>query len=96
QKSVALLDTLYDVVSRCPDMVIEVGGHTDSDGSEAINQRLSEARAGSVVTYLGNRGIPLDRMQARGYGEAFPVVANDTFANKSRNRRIEFKVVGQQ
>ncbi len=94
-KSTALLDTLYDVVSRCPEMVIEVGGHTDSDGSEAVNQRLSEARATSVATYLSNRGIPAERMQSRGYGEAEPVVPNTSLENKSRNRRIEFKVVGQ-
>ncbi|WP_284154779.1 OmpA family protein [Algicella marina] len=93
--SVALLDTLYDVVSRCPQMMIEVGGHTDSDGSSALNQRLSEARARSVANYLTGKGIQAERLEVRGYGEGSPVVANDTPENKARNRRIEFKVVGQ-
>ena len=92
-KSKPLLDNLYDIISRCPDLLIEVGGHTDSDGSAAGNAALSERRAGSVSSYLQDKGIPAHRMHVVGYGEDRPIVANDTRANKSRNRRIEFKVL---
>jgi outer membrane protein OmpA-like peptidoglycan-associated protein len=89
----ALLDNIYDIVSRCPGMVIEIGGHTDSDGSDAANAALSERRAKAVDDYLRAKGIPGERMVTKGYGESEPFVANDTPANKARNRRIEFKVV---
>jgi outer membrane protein OmpA-like peptidoglycan-associated protein len=89
----ALLDNIYDIVSRCPGMVIEIGGHTDSDGSEAAITALSERRAQAVDDYLRAKGIPGERMVTKGYGESEPFVANDSPANKARNRRIEFKVV---
>jgi outer membrane protein OmpA-like peptidoglycan-associated protein len=73
--------------------VIEVGGHTDSDGSNASNQRLSERRAGSVTNYLVSRDISPDRVVSVGYGESRPAFPNDSRENKSRNRRIEFAVV---
>ncbi len=89
----AILDNLFDIVSRCPDMTLEIGGHTDTDGSDATNLALSEKRAASVIAYLVTKGIPAARLQPRGYGEATPLVANDTAANMARNRRIEFKVL---
>ena len=90
----ALLDNLYDIVRRCPGMIIEVGGHTDSDGPSEINLNLSRSRAQAVADYLEDKGVESDRMFTRGYGEETPVVPNTTADNKRRNRRIEFKVVG--
>lgn len=90
----ALLDTLLDVIQRCPDMRIEVGGHTDSEGSDAANLRLSERRANAVAAYLVERNVPADRLVVRGYGEAQPFVPNDSAENMRRNRRIEFLVIG--
>jgi len=92
-ESFALLDNIYDIVNRCPDLMIEVAGHTDSDGSDATNQLLSERRAAAVSDYLASKGIPPERVHAVGYGESRPVVANDTAAQKARNRRIEFTVL---
>ncbi|MEO8241458.1 MAG: OmpA family protein [bacterium] len=89
----AILDNLYDIISRCPGMALEIGGHTDSDGSDATNQALSEKRAAAVIAYLVAKGIPSDRLTAHGYGETRPLVANDTAENRARNRRIEFKVL---
>ncbi len=89
----ALLSNLLDVVQRCPEMKIEVAGHTDTDGSTAANQRLSEARAQAVKAYLTQRGIESTRMRAVGYGEARPVRPNTSAENKRRNRRIEFSVL---
>ena len=92
-KSKPLLDNLYDIVNRCPDLNIEISGHTDSDGSSASNQRLSERRAGSVSAYLHDKGIPKSRMKVVGYGETRPLVPNTSRANKARNRRIEFSAI---
>ena len=66
---------------------------TDSDGSEGFNQRLSEARAKSVVAYLVNAGVSADRLNAVGYGETNPVVVNNSKENKAQNRRIEFSLI---
>lgn len=93
--STPILDQLYDIVSRCPGMVVEVGGHTDNVGSDVANQRLSERRAASVVGYLENKGIASDTLVAKGYGEAEPAFDNDTADGRRRNRRIEFRVLTQ-
>lgn len=90
QDSIPLLTNLHDIVSRCPDLKIEIGGHTDSDGSDAANQTLSQRRAQAVNTYLVDQGIAPERLVTVGYGESRPVVSNDTADGKRRNRRIEF------
>lgn len=92
--SFPLLDSVIAIVQRCPDLAIEVAGHTDSNGPDDLNQTLSEARAHSVTDYLASHGVPPTRLQAKGYGEARPVAPNDTPWNRSRNRRIEFLVAG--
>lgn len=92
-KSLPFLASLADIVTRCPGMTIEVAGHTDSDGSESANQRLSERRAASVAAYLVKGGIDAHRILSVGYGETLPLAPNDTAKGKARNRRIEFVVV---
>lgn len=92
--SAPLLNSLADIIARCPDLSIEVGGHTDSDGSNAQNERLSRARATSVVNYLLAKGLNPDMLESKGYGEGSPIASNDTREGKSKNRRIEFKVLG--
>ena len=92
-KSTPLLDNVFDIVSRCPDMEIEIAGHTDSDGSAAWNMTLSEKRAASVAGYLTQKGIPPARIRTVGYGETQPLVPNTSPENKARNRRIEFATV---
>jgi OOP family OmpA-OmpF porin len=92
-KSVPLLDSLANIVLRCPSMVIEVGGHTDSIGGDAQNMRLSESRAASIVTYLQSKGLGNDTMVNKGYGETTPIASNDTQEGRLKNRRIVFKVI---
>lgn len=92
-KSKPLLDNLYDIVDRCPDLLIEIGGHTDSDGNSQFNRTLSERRARSVSDYLATKGISQARMKIVGYGEEQPLVPNSNRANKAKNRRIEFSVL---
>lgn len=92
-ESFAELDRLVNIMNQNPTLVIEIGGHTDSDGSDAYNQKLSQARAQSVVDYLTDAGFDENRFQAKGYGESDPVAPNDTPANKQLNRRTEVKVL---
>lgn len=89
-RSAPLLDSITDIISRCNNLVVQVIGHTDSDGSEQVNQILSEARASSVKAYFETAGVEQNRLIAVGNGEASPAFPNDTPENKSRNRRIEF------
>ena len=70
--------------------VVEIAGHTDSDGDDAFNQQLSQDRADAVMAYLTDQGVPAENMTAVGYGEDQPVAENDTPENKAKNRRIEF------
>lgn len=93
-RSAPVLNTVLQIVNRCPGLSIEVGGHTASDGAEAANQTLSESRARAVRSDLVDAGADPERIEAVGYGETMPEVPNDTPANKQRNRRIEFTVVG--
>ena len=93
--SAPLLDSVADIIARCPGLKIEVSGHTDADGSPAANQVLSQQRAKAVVRYLVQKGLAADRFTAIGYGEDKPIFANDTSEHKSRNRRIEFALVQQ-
>ncbi len=72
---------------------IEIGGHTDSEGSIAYNQKLSEGRARSVVEYLRSKGIQPERMQARGYGELKPIDTNISEEGRAVNRRVEFTLL---
>lgn len=91
--SLPLLQTLLDVVRRCPEMRVQVAGHTDADGPDAANQSLSEARARAVADWLTANGIEAARVKAVGFGETRPAFPNDTAAHKERNRRIEFSVI---
>ena len=92
-KSEPLLNSLADIIARCPGMVIEVGGHTDSVGSDADNLRLSDRRARSVRRYLLSQNLDPAALLSKGYGEAMPIASNDTEAGRIKNRRIEFQVI---
>ena len=72
---------------------VDVLGHTDSTGSDALNQTLSVNRAQAVANYLKSRGVVSARLGVRGYGESAPIATNDTDEGRSQNRRVEIKVV---
>lgn len=92
-ESITELNHLLDIMRDNPSLVVEISGHTDSDGSLEYNDLLSQRRAQSVVDYLLEHGISTDRMQAKGFGERQPIAPNDSDANKQLNRRTEFRVV---
>ncbi len=81
------------MMKRCSTLKIEVAGHTDSTGSEALNERLSKARAEAIRAMLVRQGVEAARIRTAGYGAAKPVADNVTPAGKAQNRRIEFVVV---
>jgi outer membrane protein OmpA-like peptidoglycan-associated protein len=78
-----------------PDLHIEVEGHTDSVGSDAYNQKLSERRAESVKSYLLQQKIPGSELDSVGFGESRPVASNSTAAGRQQNRRVELVVSGE-
>lgn len=71
---------------------IIIQGHTDSSGSDSINQPLSERRADRVREFLASQGVPASRMTAVGYGSSRPAVPNDTEANRALNRRVQLEI----
>jgi outer membrane protein OmpA-like peptidoglycan-associated protein len=73
--------------------IVEVTGHTDSIGSDAVNQRLSEQRASSVGNYLIGQGLMRERFEIVGMGKRYPIASNDTESGRALNRRVEIRVV---
>ena len=77
-----------------PGLNVEVGGYTDNVGGDAMNQTLSENRAGSVRDYLVQEGVATNSVSARGFGNTLPVASNDNSAGRQQNRRVELLVSG--
>lgn len=88
-----VLDSVALVLKEFDKTMVEVAGHTDSDGSDAYNQQLSERRASSVVAYLVSRQIRGDRFLTVGAGESRPIASNATPEGKAQNRRVEITIV---
>ncbi len=78
-----------------PGLNIEVGGYTDNVGGDAMNQTLSENRAGSVRDYLVQQGVPTNSVSSRGFGNSLPVASNANSAGRQQNRRVELLVSGE-
>lgn len=87
------LDQVAGTMAEYNQTVVEVSGHTDSVGSDAYNQRLSEQRAESVTNYLVGKGLMRQRFEVVGMGERYPIASNDTDAGRAQNRRVEIRVV---
>ncbi|HEY5973546.1 MAG TPA: OmpA family protein [Geobacteraceae bacterium] len=77
---------------KSSETTIIIQGHTDTSGSDAINQPLSERRATHVLDFLAAKGVPTSRMTAIGYGSTVPAVPNDTEANRALNRRVQLEI----
>jgi outer membrane protein OmpA-like peptidoglycan-associated protein len=86
------LDKVAGLIQKYDRTVVHVIGHTDSIGSDAYNQRLSEQRAERVVQYFSSRGIPWQRLSTEGRGEREPRASNDTEAGRQLNRRVEILI----
>jgi OOP family OmpA-OmpF porin len=88
-----ILDGVADALLAVPGIKVEIDGHTDGKGGAAYNQKLSQARAGSVVRYLEARGIARGRMSSKGFGKTQPIADNNTDEGREQNRRVELKIV---
>jgi len=97
-ESFAILDEIGGILIQWPDLRVEIGGHTDSRGSDAMNQTLSEKRANSVRDYLLSKFPQLNPAQytAVGYGENKPIADNKTETGLAKNRRVEFSVLNTE
>ena len=84
---------LADVLQQMPERNVLIEGHTDSAGSDAYNDELSQRRADAVEDLLIIQGIEPTRVVTRGYGERFPVATNDTAAGRQQNRRVEIVIL---
>lgn len=95
EESYANLDVVADFLMKHGNVKIEVGGHTDNQGSDKLNKQLSKNRAESVVNYLASQGISKERLTYEGYGFDKPIADNKTEEGRALNRRVEFTIVGK-
>ena len=93
EESQQTLDEVAEILKENPDMHIEIGGHTSSEGSDAYNQDLSERRAEEVARQLEARGVDPNQLDTEGYGESTPIADNSTEDGREANRRVEFNKI---
>jgi outer membrane protein OmpA-like peptidoglycan-associated protein len=94
-RSFKLLSDVAQVLKDFPTMHVSIEGHTDSQGGDSYNQRLSEQRANSVREHLVENGVSADRLQSIGFGESKPIASNRTARGREANRRVEFRIVSE-
>jgi OOP family OmpA-OmpF porin len=91
-----LLDEIVQVIQDNPHILkISIEGHTDDQGADKYNQKLSEQRAQSVLAYLTGHGVDAGKLTAKGFGEGKPIASNETEEGKEQNRRVEFIITEQ-
>lgn len=88
------IDAIAEILRDCRAAEIEIGGHTDSQGREEMNEQLSQARADAVLNAIMARRVLVSNLSAKGFGETQPIADNETEAGREANRRIEFRLVG--
>ena len=88
-----ILDDLAEVLKLCGPLRLEIAGHTDSQGREEMNERLSQERANTVLSELRMRRVETGNFLSKGYGESTPIADNDTEEGREANRRIEFQLI---
>ncbi|WP_333877820.1 OmpA family protein [Flavobacterium sp.] len=93
QQTYPVLQAIVAILKEYPNSNFSIEGHTDSDGKDATNQKLSEDRAAAVKNFLIENGIASSRLTSTGYGESKPIDTNKTKAGKANNRRVEVKLV---
>lgn len=86
------INEIYELMQKQSDVNFSVEGHTDSEGEDALNQTLSEARAKAVMNRLISMGIAASRLNYAGWGESRPIGENGTAEGKANNRRVEFVI----
>ena len=89
-ESMGTINEFVKMMKENADLKFEIGGHTDSDGTTELNNKLSQERADAVKTQMTTMGIEASRLTTKGFGPQNPIAKNDTAENKARNRRVEF------
>ena len=89
-ESMGTINYVVKMMTDHPELKFSVEGHTDTDGEDAVNQKLSEARSKSVMETMVKLGISANRLTSKGHGESKPMAGNDTPEGKAQNRRVEF------
>ena len=87
------LNTIAGTLREYNQTIVEVSGHTDSIGSDAVNQRISEQRANAVASYLTAQGVQPQRFEVIGMGKRYPIASNDTESGRAQNRRVEIRLL---
>ena len=93
KESFVELEKVVTFLNENPTVEIEIEGHTDSDGADDRNLKLSQGRSESVMNYIVSKGISIDRLKAKGFGETKPIDTNSTPEGRANNRRVEFTVL---
>lgn len=93
KQTYSVLEAITSILKEYPTAKFSIEGHTDSDGKDTVNQKLSEDRAAAVKGYLVEHGVATDRLTSAGFGETKPIDSNKTKAGKANNRRVEVKLV---
>ncbi len=88
------LNAIVEFLKEYPNVVLEIGGHTDNVGSAEVNQRISNERAFAVTEYVVSQGIGKERVVSKGYGFSKPIASNTTEEGRRRNRRVDFTIIG--
>lgn len=88
-----MLNEVVSILQEYPDYNLKMGGHTDSNGTDATNLTLSQARVDAVKTYLVSKGVDNNRIEATGYGEAQPVANNNKASGRAQNRRVVLELI---
>lgn len=90
------INDLAKTLQKYEDTEILIEGHTDSDGSDEYNQKLSEKRAASVAAYAAQLGVKSSRFEKKGYGESQPIESNESVSGKAQNRRVEIAIMANE
>ena len=92
RKMDCILNFVYDVMMKYPKLILELSSHTDSRGSDELNQRLSENRAKQTKSFLLKEGFKESQLTTEGKGEKEPIASNDTPSGKAKNRRSTLRL----
>jgi outer membrane protein OmpA-like peptidoglycan-associated protein len=88
-----VLDQTAAALQKCPEVKVRLNAYTDSNGSDAYNQKLSDRRANAVREYLESQGVAAGRIEAHGLGESNPIADNATAEGRAENRRVEIEPI---
>lgn len=94
EESYETLDEVYSFLQSLPDVIVEIGGHSNGLAGTGFANKLSTDRARAVANYLAEKGVDRDRLYSRGYGKTQPIASNESLQGRQQNQRVEVKIIG--